>query len=317
MAKKLQIRIDPRLVEAKLYAPERLEPVKPIIPVRTTTSASLYGVLIYIYPDKLIGQLLDYYEYTTVDGHRVWHITYGISALYIKIADDLIIPAGLTGFITPDMYDIIKTRKPMVLESRHAFGELPQVPVETMVNLEHVWSGKSNILIIDPHGILGRRPSDIENAYIRVARQVDMLRKMYSAAMGELEYEKSRRISAENQLVVYRTLVDQMRAKLTTLQEAFANNEQQLLELYNRLHGLHRRVLNEAQARIEYETMLDETRTVISNTLNMMKMLQNYITEIIGGGMQQTQTPPAPPQPSQAEEEEEEGEEGEEEGEEE
>lgn len=279
---KIRLNVDvDSIVDEFTLPPARIQPVKAVVPVRTTTSASLYGVLIYVYPDRILGQLLDFYEYTTVDGHRVWHITYGVSALYVRLGEDVILPIGLTGFMTPDMYDLIKVRKPMVLEFRHVFGELPQVPVDTIVNLEQVWSGEVNVLIIDPHRILGKNPKELEDAYVKAMRQLDSLRKLYSSVLGELENEKSRRVTAENQMVVYRSLVYEMRSKLSTIQEALAKNEQELLELYNRMHMLHRRVTSEAQARIEYEALLDDARSVIGSMLSSVKILNNYVNDVL------------------------------------
>ena len=271
------------IVERISGAPRKSKIVtpSPIIMKGATTAASLYGALIYVVGKGIIGQLLDYFEYKTASGEEYWHITYGITALYARLTENLIVPVAIGGFMAPDLLPIIKARKPTLLEFRHVLGEMPNVPKDTITNLEHIWSGEENgIILIDPYRLLGRSPREIERELVTVKSQLGRLQLLYSNLLKNYEREKSRRQTAESQLTQLKLMVDELRNKVLVLQEAVTSNEQELLEIYNRIHSLHRRISMEEMSKLQYENALDEMQGIMENTLKMLSMIKQSLGQL-------------------------------------
>lgn len=259
----------------------RLSSPAPIVMKSTTTSPTLYGIIIYVVGKGVVGQLLDYFEYKTRDGEVYWHITYGIVSLYAKISDRLIIPVSVAGFLTPDVLFFIKSRRPRLLEFRHVLGEMPNVPRDTIVNLEQIWSGEENgVLIIDPYRLLGRSPAEIEREVVQVKSQLGQLKMLYASLLKRYETERSRRVTAEGQVAQLKDVVEDLRLRVSTLQEAVTTNEQQLLEIYNRLHALQRRLQLEGVTRTEYESAIEDMESILSNSLKMLSRIKSGLEEL-------------------------------------
>jgi len=225
---------------------------------------SLYGVMIYVYPDGYIGQFISHEIYTK-DGVRYWKIRYGYVTWYAYV-DGYYIPFIVNGVPLPLVMRLVEKAEHIAKEEI-PIGEI-EVRESDIINLDGVLSGDA-VMIIDKYGLLrvGSRALEYEELIRKYQSEINTLQKAlfsFETKMNEfrVQYE-----TCQNRVYSYRVLNEELMARLSTIFH-------DLLE--ERLNVQRLKMLVE-----ELSTTKELNERSIQSMLNYVNQLEGYMNRIL------------------------------------
>jgi len=263
----------------------------------TYGASNLLGKLIYVVGEGLKGAYITHKITRGYEGARYWVITYGLVTIIgtLKGGAEVVLyangqptnyvlqypPNAFTGFY-------IATKPVGSITVREA----------DIKNLEEVTEGRSTVLILDPHGLMGTNLAPLEAVNKIAQLQADLERLAKTA----YEYEQS--------VLEYKSMVTELNARVAKYQELYqdltqrvAKYAQELLELQVSLDNIRNEIKQLNRESDNYDKMIQEINDKMASLVATIKDLASVMSEV-------PQPPPAVEAKSTAKEEKEGGEGG-------
>jgi len=247
----------------------------------TFSASSLLGKLIYVVGEGLKGAYITHKVTRGYEGARYWVITYGLVTIIgtLKGGEEVVIyangqptnyvlqypPNAFTGFY-------VATKAVGTITVREA----------DIKNLEEVTEGKSTVLILDPHGLMGTQlaPLDAVNKIAQLQADLDRL------ARTAYEYEQA--------VLEYKAMVNELNARVAKYQELYqdltqrvAKYAQELLDLQVSLDSIRNEIKQLNRESDNYDKMVQEITDKMASLVATIKDLAKIMSEV-------PQPPPVP-----------------------
>jgi uncharacterized protein YukE len=247
----------------------------------TFSASSLLGKLIYVVGEGLKGAYITHKITRGYEGARYWVITYGLVTVIgtLKGGEEVVLyangqptnyvlqypPNAFTGFY-------VATKAVGTITVREA----------DIKNLEEVTEGKSTVLILDPHGLMGTQlaPLDAVNKIAQLQADLDRL------ARTAYEYEQA--------VLEYKGMVTELNARVAKYQELYqdltqrvAKYAQELLDLQVSLDSIRNEVKQLNRESDNYDKMVQEITDKMASLVATIKDLARIMSEV-------PQPPPVP-----------------------
>jgi len=247
----------------------------------TFSASSLLGKLIYVVGEGLKGAYITHKITRGYEGARYWVITYGLVTVIgtLKGGEEVVLyangqptnyvlqypPNAFTGFY-------VATKAVGTITVREA----------DIKNLEEVTEGKSTVLILDPHGLMGTQlaPLDAANKIAQLQADLDRL------ARTAYEYEQA--------VLEYKSMVNELNARVAKYQELYqdltqrvAKYAQELLDLQVSLDNIRNEIKQLNRESDNYDKMLQGITDKMASLVATIKDLARIMSEV-------PQPPPVP-----------------------
>jgi uncharacterized protein YukE len=256
----------------------------------TYAASSLLGKLVYVVGEGLKGAYITHKVTRGYEGARYWVITYGLVTV-IGIARGTRQEVVLYANGQPTNY--VLTYPPNAFTGFYvatkAVGTVT-VREADIKNLEEVTEGRSTVLILDPHGLMGNQLAPLEavNKIAQLQGDLDRL------ARTAYEYEQA--------VLEYKGMVNELNARVSKYQELYseltqrvAKYAQELLDLQVSLDTLRNEIkqLNResdnfdaliAQINDKMASIVEEVKTVAKTMGELPQAPAPTGTEKEGGG---------------------------------
>ena len=240
----------------------------------TYGASNLLGKLIYVIGEGLKGAYITHKITRGYEGARYWVITYGLVTIIgtLKGGAEVVLyangqptnyvlqypPNAFTGFY-------IATKAVGTITVREA----------DIKNLEEVTEGKSTVLILDPHGLMGTQLAPLEAVNKIAQLQADLERLAKTA----YEYEQS--------VLEYKSMVTELNARVAKYQELYqdltqrvAKYAQELLELQVSLDNIRNEIKQLNRESDNYDKMIQEINDKMASLVATIKDLANVMSEV-------------------------------------
>jgi len=240
----------------------------------TYGASNLLGKLIYVVGEGLKGAYITHKVTRGYEGARYWVITYGLVTIIgtLKGGEEVVLyangqptnyvlqypPNAFTGFY-------IATKPVGNITVREA----------DIKNLEEVMEGKSTVLILDPHGLMGTHLAPLEAVNKIAQLQADLERLAKTA----YEYEQS--------VLEYKSMVTELNARVAKYQELYqdltqrvAKYTQELLELQVQLDNLRNEIKQLNRESDNYDKMIQEITDKMAYLVSHIKDLASVMSEL-------------------------------------
>jgi len=240
----------------------------------TYGASNLLGKLIYVVGEGLKGAYITHKITRGYEGARYWVITYGLVTIIgtLKGGAEVVLyangqptnyvlqypPNAFTGFY-------IATKAVGTITVREA----------DIKNLEEVTEGKSTVLILDPHGLMGTQLAPLEAVNKIAQLQADLERLAKTA----YEYEQS--------VLEYKSMVTELNARVAKYQELYqdltqrvAKYAQELLELQVSLDNIRNEIKQLNRESDNYDKMIQEINDKMASLIASIKDLANVMSEV-------------------------------------
>ena len=142
-------------------------------------------------------------------------------------------------------------------------------------NLEEVTEGKSTVLILDPHGLMGTQLAPLEAVNKIAQLQADLERLAKTA----YEYEQS--------VLEYKSMVTELNARVAKYQELYqdltqrvAKYAQELLELQVSLDNIRNEIKQLNRESDNYDKMIQEINDKMASLVATIKDLASVMSEV-------------------------------------
>jgi len=247
----------------------------------TFSASSLLGKLIYVIGEGLKGAYITHKVTRGYEGARYWVITYGLVTVIgtLKGGEEIVVyangqptnyilqypPNAFTGFY-------VATKAVGTITVREA----------DIKNLEEVTEGKSTVLILDPHGLMGTQLAPLEAVNKIAQLQADLDRLARTA----YEYEQA--------VLEYKGMVTELNARVAKYQELYqdltqrvAKYAQELLDLQVSLDNIRNEIKQLNRESDNYDKMLQEITDKMASLVATIKDLARIMSEV-------PQPPPVP-----------------------
>jgi len=243
--------------------------------------SSLYGVLIEVVGEGVIGQYISHSEYYLEVPQReeYWDIWYGIVVVYSRCIEEgalAFIPTVVHGLPVPDIDRLVSDCD--LFEHVSIRGKVT-VPKKALVNLQDVMAGRSPVLRVDPYGLTVTE--DAREKIVSLSKQLIQVSKAYSSLVREYEACASARRIAEEQLVGIKQLYDDLKARLITTQGSLQAAETALQDYFARLSAVRERVATERELREELEALTRDMTSSIELARRALATARAAIAEVI------------------------------------
>ena len=240
----------------------------------TYGASNLLGKLIYVVGEGLKGAYITHKITRGYEGARYWVITYGLVTIIgtLKGGAEVVLyangqptnyvlqypPNAFTGFY-------IATKPVGSITVREA----------DIKNLEEVTEGKSTVLILDPHGLMGTHLAPLEAVNKIAQLQADLERLAKTA----YEYEQS--------VLEYKSMVTELNARVAKYQELYqdltqrvAKYAQELLELQVSLDNIRNEIKQLNRESDNYDKMIQEINDKMASLVATIKDLASVMSEV-------------------------------------
>jgi methyl-accepting chemotaxis protein len=247
----------------------------------TFSASSLLGKLIYVVGEGLKGAYITHKITRGYEGARYWVITYGLVTIIgtLKGGEEVVIYANgqPTNYVLqypPNAFQgfYVATKAVGTITVREA----------DIKNLEEVTEGKSTVLILDPHGLMGTQlaPLDAVNKIAQLQADLDRL------ARTAYEYEQA--------VLEYKAMVNELNARVAKYQELYqdltqrvAKYAQELLDLQVSLDSIRNEIKQLNRESDNYDKMVQEITDKMASLVATIKDLAKIMSEV-------PQPPPVP-----------------------
>jgi len=240
----------------------------------TFSASSLLGKLIYVIGEGLKGAYITHKVTRGYEGARYWVITYGLVTVIgtLKGGEEVVLyangqptnyvlqypPNAFTGFY-------VATKAVGTITVREA----------DIKNLEEVTEGKSTVLILDPHGLMGTQLAPLEAVNKIAQLQADLDRLARTA----YEYEQA--------VLEYKSMVTELNARVAKYQELYqdltqrvAKYAQELLDLQVSLDNIRNEIKQLNRESDNYDKMLQEINDKMASLVATIKDLARIMSEV-------------------------------------
>jgi len=262
----------------------------------TFAASNLLGKLIYVVGEGLKGAYITHKVTRGYEGARYWVITYGMVTIIGTIKDREVVlyangqptnyvlqypPSAFSGFY-------VATKPVGTVTVRES----------DIKNIEEVTEGKSTVLILDPHGLMGNNLTPLD-ALNKIAQlQADLDRVVRTA----YEYEQ--------EVLQYKGYINELNARVAKYQELYneltqrvAKYAQELLDLQVSLDSIRNEVKQLNRENDNYDKLVLEINDKMASLIEEIKTIANMLGQV--------PAPEAPqPQPQATEAKEQASEEG-------
>jgi methyl-accepting chemotaxis protein len=247
----------------------------------TFSASSLLGKLIYVVGEGLKGAYITHKITRGYEGARYWVITYGLVTIIgtLKGGEEVVLYANgqPTNYVLqypPNAFQgfYVATKAVGTVTVREA----------DIKNLEEVTEGKSTVLILDPHGLMGAQmaPLDAVNKIAQLQADLDRL------ARTAYEYEQA--------VLEYKGMVNELNARVAKYQELYndltqrvAKYAQELLDLQVSLDSIRNEIKQLNRESDNYDKMVQEINDKMASLVATIKDLARIMSEV-------PQPPPVP-----------------------
>jgi len=240
----------------------------------TYGASNLLGKLIYVVGEGLKGAYITHKITRGYEGARYWVITYGLVTIIgtLKGGAEVVLyangqptnyvlqypPNAFTGFY-------VATKPVGSITVREA----------DIKNLEEVTEGRSTVLILDPHGLMGTQLAPLEAVNKIAQLQADLERLAKTA----YEYEQS--------VLEYKSMVTELNARVAKYQELYqdltqrvAKYAQELLELQVSLDNIRNEIKQLNRESDNYDKMIQEINDKMASLVATIKDLASVMSEV-------------------------------------
>ncbi|MFP3223288.1 MAG: hypothetical protein RXR21_06485 [Nitrososphaeria archaeon] len=247
----------------------------------TFSASSLLGKLIYVVGEGLKGAYITHKVTRGYEGARYWVITYGLVTIIgtLKGGEEVVLYAN--GQPTNYVLQYPPNAFTGFYVATKAVGNIT-VREADIKNLEEVTEGKSTVLILDPHGLMGTQlaPLDAINKIAQLQADLDRL------ARTAYEYEQA--------VLEYKAMVTELNARVAKYQELYqdltqrvAKYAQELLDLQVSLDSIRNEIKQLNRESDNYDKMVQEITDKMASLVATIKDLARIMSEV-------PQPPPVP-----------------------
>jgi len=302
---------------SKAYPQPKVRRVpRPSVPRVTFASENLYGALVYVCGEGVMGQYLRH-EYFYRELERYWAIELGWVTLYGRLKKEkggLALPLVVMGMPTRYVYQYKVEDFAEYLLEEVPVGYL-EVREPQIVNLERCMQGRDAVLIIDKYGIFRQdgfaTPSELVDKIVELQRVIENHQRAlweYEKNVHELE-ATSQMLQAENAKL--RELIRDFKSRFQRLAAEVTSIQMELIRL--REDAKVRAKELEAAGRVEagYKNIIDGLEDTLKRAEEHIRFIAETLREIEAAA--EAAKPAKPPAKVQAKAEKGGGGEGEEE----
>jgi methyl-accepting chemotaxis protein len=240
----------------------------------TFSASSLLGKLIYVVGEGLKGAYITHKVTRGYEGARYWVITYGLVTVIgtLKGGEEVVVYANgqPTNYVLqypPNAFEgfYVATKAVGTITVREA----------DIKNLEEVTEGKSTVLILDPHGLMGTQLAPLEAVNKIAQLQADLERLARTA----YEYEQA--------VLEYKGMVNELNARVAKYQELYndltqrvAKYAQELLDLQVSLDNIRNEIKQLNRESDNYDKMVQEITDKMASLVATIKDLARIMSEV-------------------------------------
>lgn len=245
----------------------------------------LFGKLVYVVGEGVKGAYISHKVTRGYEGARYWVITYGVVTvfgrrdsidypLYVNGQPSSLVLAWPPTYFTEGFW--VHTKAVGTITVREA----------DIKNLEEVLEGRSTVLILDPHGLMGQNLAPLEAVNKIAQLQADLERLARTA----YEYEQ--------EVLSYKSMVSELQARVAKYQELYgeltkrvAKYAQEVLDLEVSLSAIRNEVAALRRESDNFDQLVQETLDKLGSVIQRVK----EIGEEIAQAPQQAQPPEQAP----------------------
>jgi len=249
----------------------------------TYGASNLLGKLIYVVGEGLKGAYITHKVTRGYEGARYWVITYGLVTIIGTLKGGAEVVLYANGQPTNYVLQYPSNAFTGFYIATKAVGTIT-VREADIKNLEEVTEGKSTVLILDPHGLMGTQLAPLEAVNKIAQLQADLERLAKTA----YEYEQS--------VLEYKSMVTELNARVAKYQELYqdltqrvAKYAQELLELQIELDNLRNEIKQLNRESDNYDKLLQGITDNMASIVARIRDLADILSRL-----------PQPPQPTPA-----------------
>jgi len=247
----------------------------------TYGASNLLGKLIYVVGEGLKGAYITHKITRGYEGARYWVITYGLVTIIGTLKGGAEVVLYANGQPTNYVLQYPPNAFTGFYIATKAVGSIT-VREADIKNLEEVTEGKSTVLILDPHGLMGTQLAPLE-AVNKIAQLQGDLERLARTAY---EYEQS--------VLEYKSMVNELNARVSKYQELYqeltqrvAEYAQELLDLQVSLDNIRNEIKQLNRESDNYDKMVQEITDKMASLVATIKDLARIMSEV-------PQPPPMP-----------------------
>jgi len=240
----------------------------------TFSASSLLGKLIYVVGEGLKGAYITHKVTRGYEGARYWVITYGLVTIIGTLKGGAEVVLYANGQPTNYVLQYPPNAFTGFYIATKAVGSIT-VREADIKNLEEVTEGKSTVLILDPHGLMGTQLAPLE-AVNKIAQLQGDLERLARTAY---EYEQS--------VLEYKSMVNELNARVSKYQELYqeltqrvAEYAQELLDLQVSLDNIRNEIKQLNRESDNYDKMVQEITDKMASLVATIKDLARIMSEV-------------------------------------
>jgi methyl-accepting chemotaxis protein len=240
----------------------------------TYGASNLLGKLIYVVGEGLKGAYITHKITRGYEGARYWVITYGLVTIIGTLKGGAEVVLYANGQPTNYVLQYPPNAFTGFYVATKAVGSIT-VREADIKNLEEVTEGKSTVLILDPHGLMGTHLAPLEAVNKIAQLQADLERLAKTA----YEYEQS--------VLEYKSMVTELNARVAKYQELYqdltqrvAKYAQELLELQVSLDNIRNEIKQLNRESDNYDKMIQEINDKMASLVATIKDLASVMSEV-------------------------------------
>jgi len=240
----------------------------------TYGASNLLGKLIYVVGEGLKGAYITHKITRGYEGARYWVITYGLVTIIGTLKGGAEVVLYANGQPTNYVLQYPPNAFTGFYIATKAVGSIT-VREADIKNLEEVTEGKSTVLILDPHGLMGTQLAPLEAVNKIAQLQADLERLAKTA----YEYEQS--------VLEYKSMITELNARVSKYQELYqdltqrvAKYAQELLELQVSLDNIRYEIKQLNRESDNYDKMIQEINDKMASLVASIKDLAKTMSEV-------------------------------------
>jgi len=240
----------------------------------TYGASNLLGKLIYVVGEGLKGAYITHKITRGYEGARYWVITYGLVTIIGTLKGGAEVVLYANGQPTNYVLQYPPNAFTGFYIATKAVGSIT-VREADIKNLEEVTEGKSTVLILDPHGLMGTQLAPLEAVNKIAQLQADLERLAKTA----YEYEQS--------VLEYKSMITELNARVSKYQELYqdltqrvAKYAQELLELQVSLDNIRYEIKQLNRESDNYDKMIQEINDKMASLVASIKDLASVMSEV-------------------------------------
>jgi len=240
----------------------------------TYGASNLLGKLIYVVGEGLKGAYITHKITRGYEGARYWVITYGLVTIIGTLKGGAEVVLYANGQPTNYVLQYPPNAFTGFYIATKAVGSIT-VREADIKNLEEATEGKSTVLILDPHGLMGTQLAPLEAVNKIAQLQADLERLAKTA----YEYEQS--------VLEYKSMVTELNARVAKYQELYqdltqrvAKYAQELLELQVSLDNIRNEIKQLNRESDNYDKMIQEINDKMASLVASIKDLASVMSEV-------------------------------------